>query len=100
MLEYKHFRMLEEENLQDLANFCNRSLRGEPFEDVFAGDFYALPNKLPHGPKANAPSQFHHGLENPLPHHKRSHHPPVVRALTHPPHTNGAMGGGHLQQIC
>ena len=54
LLEYKHFRMLVEEHLQDLANFYNRSLQGEPFDDVFAGDFYALPNKLPHGPIANA----------------------------------------------
>ena len=43
LLEYKHFRMLDEENLQDLANFYNRSLQGEPFEDVFAGGFTLCP---------------------------------------------------------
>ena len=46
--------MLEDENLQYLTDFYNRSLQGEPFDDIFAGDFYTLPNKLPHCPIANA----------------------------------------------
>ena len=37
-----------------MAALYNRAITGESNSVLYQGDFYALPNKLPHGPIANA----------------------------------------------
>ena len=54
LLEYKFLCFLSDKQLEHLAQMYNRWYDGEYLHKVFRGDFYALPNKIPHGPIANA----------------------------------------------
>ena len=47
-------RYLWDEHLQMLADICRHWLSGEEMTCLYWGDFYALPNKVPEGPMANA----------------------------------------------
>ena len=51
---YKFLRFLRDTQLEHLVQTYNRWYHGEYLHKVFQGDFYALPNKIPHGPIANA----------------------------------------------
>ena len=53
-LEYKFLRFLSDKQLGCLAQIYNRWYHGEYLHKVFQGDFYAPPNRIPHGPIANA----------------------------------------------
>ena len=52
-LEYRFLRILTDEHLGRLAQLYLRWYHGENITSIFQGDFYALPNKVPHGPIAN-----------------------------------------------
>ena len=54
LLEYMHVGLLKDNHLDSLAALYNRAITGEPNSVLYQGDFYTLPNKLPHGPIANA----------------------------------------------
>ena len=54
LLEYKFLCFLSDTPLERLAQIYDRWYHGEYLHTVFQGDFYALPNKIPHGPIANA----------------------------------------------
>ena len=54
LLEYKFLRFLSDKQLERLAQIYNRWYGGKYLHKVFQEDFYALPNKIPHGPIANA----------------------------------------------
>ena len=53
-LEYRFLRIPADEHLDGLAQMYQRWYQGEDITSIFRGDFYAPPNKLPHGPIANA----------------------------------------------
>ena len=47
-------RFLSDDHLCIPTDIYNRWLKGEKMTCLYWGDFYALPNKVPHGPIANA----------------------------------------------
>ena len=54
LLEYKFLCFLSYKQLERLAQIYNRWYHGEHLHKLFQGDFHSLPNKIPHGPIANA----------------------------------------------
>ena len=54
LLEYEFLCFLSDKQLERLSQIYNRWYNGEHLHKVCQGDFYALPNKIPHGPIANA----------------------------------------------
>ena len=53
-LEYKFLRFVLDKQLERSSQIDNRWYNGEYLHKVFQGAFYPLPNKIPHGPIANA----------------------------------------------
>ena len=54
LLEARMVNFLSDSQLLHLVQLYNTWLAGGDMDGIYWGDFYALPNKLPHGPIANA----------------------------------------------
>ena len=54
LVEYCMLEWLQDEQLQWVVDFVQDIPRGKPLDVVVQGDFYALPNKVPHGPIVNS----------------------------------------------
>ena len=54
LIEYCMLEWLHDDQLQRVVDFVQDVIQGKPLEVLVHSDFYALPNKVPHGPIVNA----------------------------------------------